>query len=308
VGVLLADNAFSRRKITAQQVAILELFCSGAGLAVDNALTYDELKTSLDRLHEAQDALIQSERLATVGRLAAHIAHEIRNPLVTIGGHARSILGHLESREDTQVSAEIIYEEVLRLEQILRGVMDFSRPVQHDPGSHSLNEIAARVVETMTLELEERGIEIRTDLTEGLPVCQMDAKRMRQVLTNLLRNGAESMASAAEEGRACRLTVRTWRSSAEIMLAVSDTGPGVPADLIGQIFEPFVSRKVGGTGLGLATVRMVMLDHGGDVRVENGSGAGVTFTISLPVAAVSPPHLEVAPENGGDVEGEGRAR
>ncbi|MHC4473561.1 MAG: sensor histidine kinase, partial [Planctomycetota bacterium] len=309
VGVLLADNAFSRRKITAQQVGILELFAAGAGLAVDNALTYDELKRSLERLQEAQEALIQSERLATVGRLAAHIAHEIRNPLVTIGGHARSILGNLENQTETQVSAEIIYEEVLRLELILRGVMDFSRPVQHEPAEHVLNDIVEGVVDTMDLELRERGIAVRLELEEDLPPCQLDPRRIRQVLTNLLRNGAESFGAAAgREAEEMRIEVSTYRSERAVHLEVTDTGPGVPEDLVDEIFEPFVSRKEGGTGLGLATVRMIMLDHGGEVRLQSLPGEGASFTISLPLEAVSPPHLEVAAENGWDVEGEARSR
>ena len=307
VGVLVADNAFSRRKITPQQVGILELFAAGAGLAVDNALTYDELRGSLDRLKEAQEALIQSERLATVGRLAAHIAHEIRNPLVTIGGHARSILDHVENREATEESAEIIYEEVLRLEQILRGVMDFSRPVQHEAFEQNLNEVAFRVAETMQLELVERGIEVEVDLDPDLPLCSLDERRILQVLTNLLRNGAESMASLpVEEER--RLTVRTHHSEEAVHLDVSDTGPGVPEDVLHDIFEPFVSRKVGGTGLGLATVRMIMLDHGGTVDLSSNPGGGATFTISLPRSPVTPPHLEVAAENGGVLEAGGGPR
>ena len=295
--VLLGDNVFSGRPISAEQVAVLDLFAATAGLAVDNARTYAELKKSLTQLEEAQDALIHSERLATVGRLAAHVAHEIRNPLVTIGGFARSILKWTDDRERVRASAGIIYEEVLRLEQILSGVMDFTRPARLRPEITQVNDLVRRLAEKMGDEVREAGVELHLDLEEDLPACPVDWVQLTQVLVNLVRNGLESLAAHAGDRR--RLAIRTRRLEDSVRVDVSDTGPGVPEDLLPALFEPFISRKAGGTGLGLAVVRKIMLDHGGDVVAANLPDRGACLTLTLPLEAVHPAHLEVEERDGG---------
>jgi signal transduction histidine kinase len=119
----------------------------------------------------------------------------------------------------------------------------------------------------------------------------VDWQQLTQVLVNLVRNGLECLSSARDGKR--RLAIRTRRSVDTVRIEVVDTGPGIPQDLLSALFEPFISRKAGGTGLGLAVVRKIMLDHGGDVLAENLPEGGARFTLTLPLTAVSPPHLEV---------------
>jgi len=296
VGVLLADNVFSARTISADQLETLELFASPAGLAVDNARTYAELKLSMDKLKDAQDALIHSERLATVGRLAAHVAHEIRNPLVTIGGFANSIIRRPAEVERVRKSAEIISEEVRRLEQILGGVMDFTRPARLVPTEGQLNELVARLVENMAAEFEEAEVAVSLDLDPDLPRCSFDEKQMHQVLLNLLRNAVESMCTPGREPEARRLVIRTRAEDENLALDVSDTGVGIDGDLLPHIFEPFSSTKALGTGLGLAVVKKILWDHGGDVTVSSEAGKWASFRLTLPREPVSPPHLGTGAE------------
>jgi PAS domain S-box-containing protein len=293
VGVLLGDNVFSGRPISSDQVAVLDLFAAAAGLAVDNARTYAELKRSMERLEDAQEALIHSERLATVGRLAAHVAHEIRNPLVTIGGFARSILKWTEDTERVRSSAGIIYEEVLRLEQILSGVMDFTRPARLFRRTQPVNELVERLATKMGDEVKGHEVTLELDLAEDLPPCPVDAAQFTQVLVNLLRNAMESLATAGAMEAERTITFRTRRDEDAVLVHVEDSGPGIPPDLRSVLFEPFISRKAGGTGLGLAVVKKIMLDHGGDASAENLPDGGARIILTLPLTEVSPPHLEM---------------
>ncbi len=297
IGVLLADNLYSGRPISEEQVAMFELFGAPAGLAVDNARTYAELKRSMARLQTAQDALLHSERLATVGRLAAHVAHEIRNPLTTIGGFARSIARRAEDAERVRSGAAVIAEEVARLEGLLSEIMDFTRPQRPVPEFRPLREAVDRIVETMGPEVRAAGVELAVEETLALPPVPHDPKQLHQVLVNLVRNAVEAMSeNEGMGGRARRVVLRLSGTAETALLEVEDTGPGVPAELRTRIFEPFFSRKQRGTGLGLVVVRKILMDHGGDVSVRPAPGGGACFVLSLPLVPAR------APGSGADAE------
>jgi len=298
VGALLADNVYSRSPISADQVEILELFAAHAGLALDNSRTYEQLKESMQRVQEARDTAIQSERLATVGRLAAHVAHEIRNPLVTIGGFARSIRKKSKDASRVRTSAGIILEEVERLENILSGVMDFARPAKLEPIVYSVNDLVSRLVPKLEGEMQERGIEIVCELDPGVPSTSFDIAQIHQVLLNLVRNAADAYSDpdwVPDGEREKKIVIRTFRGEKTVVIEVCDFGPGVPEDLLPSLFEPFITRKVGGTGLGLAVVRKILLDHGGNVSVRSRPGEGATFVLELPL---KPPAATLGNDDG----------
>lgn len=284
LGVLVVDNVFSDRAISEEQAGMLELFSAAAGLAVDNAGTYAELKKSLEQLEKAQEAAIQAERLATVGRLAAHVAHEIRNPLVTIGGFAASVRRKPGDVDRVSRAADIIYEEVLRLEAILSGVMDFTRPGRLELRTQNVNDVVRKIVDPLGEELREKEVELRLELGD-VPEVPLDEKQVHQALLNLVRNAIESLESKERPPRPRRLVVRTEARDGRVRVAVEDNGEGVPEDLRPVLFEPFISGKTRGTGVGLAVVRKILLDHGGDVTVDSVRGEGATFTLCLPIPA-----------------------
>jgi hypothetical protein len=277
VGVVMADNIYSGRPITEEHTGILGVFANQAGLAIENARTYEELKDQMARLRSTHAQLLHSENLATIGRMAAHVAHEIRNPLTTVGGFARSILKNLDRPERIRDSAEVICEEVKRLEKILSNVMDFTRPAKPQLAPDRAQDLLKRVIHEQQGTLAARGVVLDADIDDGVPDFLMDAEKLKQVIINLLRNAAEAM----PEGGAVRLSLS--RSEELVRIAVADTGAGMTAAVLAKVFNPFFTTKQDGTGLGLALSRKIVEDHGGQLVAQSEPGKGTTFTISLPL-------------------------
>jgi len=277
VGVILTDNLYSGRPITEDHVKLLSLFAAQAALAIENADTYAELQVRMQELHSVQDKIVHAEKLAAVGKMAAHVAHEIRNPLATIGGFARAILKRPENVERVTKNTRIIAEEASRLETMLKGVMDFSRPAAPVLKVTDLNVVAEKAFRTHAEVLAAHNVHADLDLDRSLPEIALDENQFLQVITNLLRNAADSMPNGGA------LTLRTRRDGQMALLQVIDTGTGIPPGLMERIFSPFFTTKASGTGLGLAVSRKIVDDHGGRVEVQSKLGEGTTFSIYLPL-------------------------
>jgi signal transduction histidine kinase len=283
VGVILADNLYSGRAITDDHVKLLMLFASQAALAIENAETYAELQKSLDRLTQAQKEIVHSEKLATIGKMAAHVAHEIRNPLSTIGGFARAILRKPDSVERVNKNAKIISEEATRLENMLKGVMDFSRPSAPVPKIGDFNTAVEKAFRTQAEILSSRNIHSSVDLDRSIPEVNYDENQVMQVLHNLIRNAADSMPGGGA------LAIRTAREGDNVCLTVQDSGSGIPPEVQERLFDPFFTTKPDGTGLGLAVSKKIIDDHGGHIEVKSIVGKGTTFRILLPAQSSTLP-------------------
>ena len=279
LGVILADNLYSGRAITDDHVKLLTLFSSQAALAIENAETYMELQKSLDRLRQAQKEIVHSEKLATIGKMAAHVAHEIRNPLSTIGGFARAILKKPENVDRVLKNARIISEESTRLENMLKGVMDFSRPSAPVPALNDFNATVEKSFRTQSEILGSRNIHSNLDLDRSIPEVQFDENQIVQVLHNMIRNAADSM----PQGGA--LNLKTGREGDMVSLLIADSGAGIPSDILERLFDPFFTTKPDGTGLGLAVSKKIIDDHGGRIEVRSQVGKGTEFKILLPSAS-----------------------
>ena len=277
LGAIIADNIFSGRPITPEDVDMLRTFAGAAGQAISSARAYSRLEEQLVALEEAQDQLVRTERLATVGRLAAHVAHEIRNPLATIGGFTRHILRSPDNLSKVGRNASIILEEVERLEQILANVMNFTKPGDPILRDRDVNEFVDSVCTFHEHDLAERRITLHRSFDPACPTLRFDPDQVRQALINLIQNALDAMSDDGE------LTVMTRHQGDHVEVVIIDTGEGMPQDVLDNLFQPFFTTKVGGTGLGLSVSQKIAHSHGGDILVQSRQGAGSSFTLSLPV-------------------------
>ena len=232
-----------------------------------------------DAIQEREQRLIRSERLATVGRMAAHIAHEVRNPLASIGLNAELLGDEIADRGDeARRLVTSIIGEVDRLTEITETYLRFARLPRPKLERENIGAIVASVVDMSRGELAQDGVTVNVDIAPGLPDVGADEGQLRQALLNLIRNAREAMSGAAER----RLDVAVREAAGRILITIHDTGPGIGAANMAKIFDPFFSTKERGTGLGLALVQHIVVDHGGQIEVASPSGTGTTFTLTLP--------------------------
>ena len=294
IGVMVADNAFSRKPIGEQRTQVLQLLGLLAGLALDNARIYEQvdhqakqLRETLDTLKSTQEKLIHSERLATVGAIAARVSHEIRNPLTTIGGFAGMLRARPEDHERVKRNAAIIVEEVEKLEALLKEMLDFTSPRPPTLAPTDLNLVIGALADVHRAELSAESVSLVVEAAEDLPPVLADPNQLQRVLLNLWRNAFQAMREMPVEG-ARVLAVRTRRDGDVVKIACADTGEGIPADALPHIFTPFFTTRQRGTGLGLASVKKIIDDHNGSIDVRSEPGSGTTFTVTLPIGRLHP--------------------
>lgn len=281
-GAIYVDNRLKDREIGEEDIQILTMFASEACLALESASLYERLEGALDTVRLTQDRLVQSEKMAALGEMAARIAHEIKNPLTVIGGFsARMARKDPGSREPATVVryAEIILKEVQRLERIVQETLYFSREAVLSPRPVDLHAEIGEVLAMFTEELTESGIETVLDLAAASRGISADPDQIRQVLWNLVSNAVQAM----EKGGTLSVATRDAVEDGEgILLLVGDTGGGIPHDAVHNIFNPFFTTKPRGTGLGLPIVHAIVQKHGGTIHLDNREGEGVTFAVFLP--------------------------
>ncbi len=225
------------------------------------------IESQLHQLEEAQRSLLQQEKLAAIGRLAAGVAHEVRNPLGVIRASASMVQESFETGSDPYRACQFICEESDRLNTLIIALLNFSRPTEPRLESVAPEKLLDRALHLAGEELGRRHITVVRE-GDGAGEMQADPDLLSQVLLDLLLNAAEA---AGERGR---VVVRLGGDAEQVRLEIADDGPGVPAAMVGQIFEPFVTTKARGTGLGLPMALRIVETHGGRLEAAAGAGAG----------------------------------
>ena len=240
----------------------------------------EEVARKTDAMRRSEARLAESERLAALGRLTAEIAHEIRNPLTALGGYGRRLQLSVSSPRDREY-ARIVVDEAARLENLLRDLLDYSRPARLELRDEALAAVAGHGLDALGVRCAERGVVVTTDLDDPA-VVPLDAGRVRRAVDNLLSNAIDAMPKGGTLGVATRIEAEGGRRWG--VLEVSDTGPGIPPGEIGRIFEPYwTTKRLGrGTGLGLPITRTIVEAHGGYVRLENRPQGGVRAQLRFP--------------------------
>ncbi len=281
IGVIVVDNLYNGRPITDDDIQLLTMFTRQAGLAIENCILYKYLEDAHLELKRAQEKLLQREKLAALGEMAASVAHEIKNPLVSIGGYTRRLHKKLNNGLHEKRYTDAIIKEVGRLEEILNDILYFSKATKVVLEKLDVNRIIDETLTGMEDELKTQGIEVEKSLDGNLPKIPCDYQEIKQVFINLITNARDAMEGGG------RLTVKTAPFSQEgrdyIGIEIGDTGGGIPSEVLHNIFNPFFTTKGWGTGLGLAICHRIVDGHGGVIEVNNDPGRGVTFTVKLPV-------------------------
>lgn len=242
-----------------------------------STILQSEVDKTARELLGAQEKLIRAERFAAIGEAAARLSHEIKNPLMLMGGFASQVRRHLPQDGTDAEKLGIIEGEAKRLESLLNEVRDFTRPQPPTIEPRDLNETVGESLALMAEALAARGIVVEKRLDPGLPPVPHDGARIKQVLLNLFKNAAEAMESGG------RLTVVTTIGNGRASVTVADTGGGIPEAMRNRVFDPFCTTKESGTGLGLAVCQRIVEDHHGDIRFATSPG-GTAFTLELPAA------------------------
>jgi two-component system sensor histidine kinase HydH len=255
----------------------------GAASLITVALSWNksltrEVNLKTEELLASQERLVRSERFAAIGEAAAYVSHEIKNPLMVIGGLAHQV-ENKEGEPSLKEKLHIIQSEVQRLENFLGDLRDFTRPVTPVMQKTDLNEVIHDVDTLMKEEAKNRGINLVERLDPKLPTLTADPNQMKQVVLNLVKNAFEAMESGG------RLVLASGADDNQVWFSVEDTGNGMPQEVLEKIFNPFFTTKKKGTGLGLAVINKIINDHRGSVSVESLPDQGTTFRIMLPVTS-----------------------
>jgi len=225
-----------------------------------------------------QAQLIQAEKLAAIGKLAAGVAHEINNPLTGILTNSSLMLEDLAPDDPRRDELQTIVDETLRCRKVVKGLLDFARQTKPLKQAVNLNQVVEDVLNLVKNQATFANITFHTGLQADLLTVMADRDQMRQVVLNIVLNAAEAMPKGGE----IRLTSRMDRTSNRVCLTITDSGPGIPAEIRSRLFEPFFTTKKSGTGLGLAIAYGIMEQHRGTIAVGGGPGQGTTIRLLLP--------------------------
>jgi signal transduction histidine kinase len=232
-----------------------------------------------DELRRHQKAMIQQEKMAVAGRMAAGVAHEIANPLASMDG----LLQLMERRPDKLRPEAIknLREQVMRVSQILRRMTAFAHPGEGEWQIRSINEVVEKALDVIRFDPRCKRVQIDLSLAPGIPPARMLPEAIQQVFINLVVNALDAMENTENP----RLSVRTWLDGDTCLVEVVDNGPGIQKEHRGHLFEPFFTTKpVGkGTGLGLSISYNIVETHGGKIEVAPARGQGARFVVRLPI-------------------------
>ncbi len=284
VGLLLADNVINRRPISKLDLASLETFALPVSFAIERAALHEQLQEELGktreanrRLEEQQDLMVRMEKMALVGKIVSHFAHSIRNPLMIIGGFARSLSKNMAPDDERRRYIESIVRETRKLEEVLREALNYSEALHPTCDSWDTNQLVTTVYSGLHEELERHRIAGRLDLGSNLPQVQMDFKQMSFCLRSILVNAIEAMTDGGS------LVVSTVRHDDSLRIIVRDTGEGLESSVVQSIAEPFAAGNGKTTSLSLSLCTRILQGHGGQLLIDSVPGRGTTVSLSLPL-------------------------
>jgi signal transduction histidine kinase len=280
LGVLLVENPPDKEEISPVRKRFLDLFASQAGSALDNASLVKRLEMAHNNLQDIQEQLIQGEKMAVLGEMAAQVAHELRNPLVSIGGFSQRLARQTFEDPKAKEYANIIAREVKRMEEMLGNILAFSKKQLVCLEDCNIKAVLQEVFDLEYDHCHRQNIELVSDLQKTLPNILGDYRQLRQVFLNLMINARQVMS----DGGVLTVSARSGTLSGDkaVVVEFEDMGGGISPEVMRNIFNPFFSTFDKGTGLGLSISHRIVAHHHGEIEVIN-SEQGARFIVSLPV-------------------------
>ena len=235
-----------------------------------------ELELATKLLRENQSYLLQTERWVDIGKIATTVAHEMKTPLVAIGGYAHRALKQAEQGKLCSHELEVIVKETERLERITSEILDYSKPTKLSYEKKDLNVLIRDALEVLKDKLKYNGVKLRTKLLLDTPILEVDPKRIEQVLFNLIENAIDAMPQGGF------LTVKTKKKEDFAIFEIEDTGCGINEENLQKLYIPFFTTKPKGSGLGLPVSKKIIADHSGYIEVKSEVNKGTKFAVYLP--------------------------
>jgi signal transduction histidine kinase len=239
---------------------------------------FDEDPEEVLAMKAAREKTTERERSISLEKMIDAVAHEIRNPLTSIGGFARKVYKRLPPGDLNREYIKMIINDVARVENMVRQIVGLKTLGVSHPESSNVNNIVNEVVKSFDKELKDKKIEFKLELMGKPPLMLLDSNRIITVIGHLIRNAIEALEKAPK-----LIKISTHTLDENIEIVVSDTGKGIPEDKIMYIFDPLFTSKIYGPGLGLSFAKMIIHEHKGTISVESELGEGATFTIRLPL-------------------------
>lgn len=235
-----------------------------------------------DEIKKIHAQLFRSEKLASLGKLAAGVAHEINNPLTGILTNSSLLLDDLPLNDPRREDVDVIVKETIRCREIVKRLLDFARQTKPQKQLVSINEIIENIILLVRNQTSFRNIQVQKNLQENLPEIMADRDQIQQVFINIIINASEAMS----KGGLLSISTVILPTNNSMIITFKDNGPGIPESIREKIFDPFFTTKEQGTGLGLSISYGIIEQHGGDINVESSLDLGTTFTIQLPINSI----------------------
>jgi len=281
IGALQVLNKKSGELFTQIDVELLTSMSQQIAVAMENAKLYRRLEKKFElnarELKTAQDKLVLSERLVAMSHLVQGVAHEIRNPVTTIGGFARRIKKILKRDPEVDKYLNVILEESERLESLVRQVHEYTSVLAATLAMDDIRATLHEVVNKFEPIARQQGVSLVTKIDESLPLTRMASAQIMTALSNIMENALEAMPNGGE------LVLEAKQRNSQLFIKILDTGYGIRQEYLNSVYDPFFSSKTHGAGLGLAMVYQIVKNHDGEITIQSQEGKGTSVTIQLPV-------------------------
>ncbi len=283
-GVIVVDNQVTQSRITMHDIKGITSYAERATNALESSKLLISLEKNINlvkqanlKIRESQEILVQKEKLAVMGEMVAHMAHEVRGPLATIGGYASRVFKQMDESDGHHNSMSRIVETVRTLELVINDILDVSLPEPENSRGCDCAKAINKVLSLLEEEIHVRKVSVSMNIQGSLPEIKIQEHHLFEIISNIVRNALESIDIDG------LLLVLASHIEDQVVITIQDTGPGIPPEIKNKIFSPFFTTKEDGTGLGLVVVKKLVEENNGAIVVRTAPDKGTTFIISFPI-------------------------